>query len=68
MNIGEVAYPGVSNMMSSMRYATKYETLNVIPSKIPAVTVPGIENRRPEGYPRAIAKRVDDAGLIIAKF
>ncbi len=68
MKIGKAAYAEVSNKMPSILYASKYTALSVIPSKIPAVEVPGIENRRPEVYSRATVKRIEDAGLMNAQF
>ena len=66
MKIERAAY-AVSNMMPSMLYAPKYTALNVMPSKIASVAMPGIENRRVEAYPRADGMRLKDAGLLTAR-
>ena len=65
MKVERAAY-AVSNMMPSMLYEPKYTALNVMPSKIASVEVPGIENRRVEAYPKAEGMGLKDAGLLMA--
>ncbi len=62
----ERATYAVANMMPSILYVPKYTALNIMPSKITAVEMPGIENHRTESYPRAEGMRLKDAGLLMA--